>query len=500
MVITMKGLYSGRVIMARKASKGSLTRTQTAAQAYNAIVKKYGEISQAAKYMHKGKGNWVKYSIENDRKRTGKTTTDIKKWREAPHKLDFKGKDTTGSGKKVKTSFSVSALKAPTGLKARKGNNRLPVNKYLDVHGKQKFGKFIGRHRDIEYTFHPNTNTISFKWDLQGKCMAIPPQFHKLKDVEVNSRLTTKAEVVDFAKNSIDIIQRGVDNVFYKTNRNLSHDEVARVTKTGKYAKYEKPRFSVSSLKLRKKPTGRKAKVQKDVRKAITKSIPKPVKTEAVKTKHIYGSFQRPIWTGFDPGVKYKLVSNITDAYRDPRWNRKPHDVIITERPISAEKQYALQLTDIVQGKKMNEMIKRVNAIKALGDNMKGGLISQILKGVDPAVINKYIEKGKEAGKKSTKRVSRDKLSIAERAPEVKAPTGTKPAAFDLRSNAERKEFVSDYTGITDAIQRRAKRVAKIRADQDKGRYKNADTRRHEASHEKYENRAKKLRESYLRK
>lgn len=221
--------------MARKASKSSLTRTQTAAQAYNAIVKKYGEISQASKYMHKGKGNWVKYSIENDRTRTGKVTTDIKKWREAPHKLDFKGKDTAGSGKKVKTSFSVSALKAPTGLKARKGNNRLPVNKYLDVHGKQKFGKFIGRHRDIEYTFHPNTNTISFKWDLQGKYMTIPLQFHKLKDVEVNSRLTTKAEVVDFAKNSIDIIRRGVNNVFYKTNRNLSNDEVARATKTGKH-------------------------------------------------------------------------------------------------------------------------------------------------------------------------------------------------------------------------------------------------------------------------
>ena len=102
----MKGLYSGRVIIARKVSKGSLTRTQTAGQAYTAIVKKYGEISQSAKYMHKGSGNWVKYSIENDRKRTGKTTTDIKKWREAPHKLDFEGKDTkpVKSGKKV---FSV---------------------------------------------------------------------------------------------------------------------------------------------------------------------------------------------------------------------------------------------------------------------------------------------------------------------------------------------------------------------------------------------------------
>jgi len=174
--------------------------------------------------------------------------------------------------------------------------------------------------------------------------------------------------------------------------------------------------------------------------------------------------------------------------------------VIITESPISAEKQYALQLTDIAQGKKMNAMIKRVNAIKSLDDNMKGSLISQILKGVDPAVINKYIEKGKAAGKRGAKRVNRDKLSVAERAPDVKASTGTKPATFDLKNNPNRKEFVSDYTGITDHLQRRAKRVAKIRTDQDKGRYKNADTRRREASHAKYVKRAEKIRTSYPKK
>lgn len=62
----LKGLYSGRKI---KATPGKLTRSQTGKQALNAIVKKYGKIIDSAKYMHKGKGNWVKYSLANDRKR-----------------------------------------------------------------------------------------------------------------------------------------------------------------------------------------------------------------------------------------------------------------------------------------------------------------------------------------------------------------------------------------------------------------------------------------------
>ena len=62
----------------------------------------------------------------------------------------------------------------------------------------------------------------------------------------------------------------------------------------------------------------------------------------------------------------------------------------------------------------------------------------------------------------------------------------TKPATFDLKNDPNRKEFVSDYTGITDRINRRTKRVEKIRSDMDKGTYKDADTRRHEARHAKY--------------
>jgi len=350
----MKGLYSGRVIMARKASKGSLTRTQTAGQAYTAIVKKYGEISQSAKYMHKGSGNWVKYSIENDRKRTGKTTTDIKKWREAPHKLDFEGKDTkpVKSGKKV---FSVAALKAPSKLA---GRGKKPIKakhtfttKQIRVPDKLKNPMpYADRDSDGRYNFYA-----------------------KFKTGNYGMLAKSKADFMRMANS------RG-----YKEN-DLIELKVARPSNYGEPLKWIKfdlsiDKFSPTRLKQSGKPSGRTAKkLPNDARKAITKSISAPVKP------------------------------------------------------------------------------------------------------------------------KSKKRVNRDKLSVAERAPEVKAPTGPKPATFDLKSNPDRKEFVSDYTGITDHLQRRANRVAKIRADQDKGRYKNADTRRHEANHAKYMKRASKIRSSVKR-
>lgn len=92
------GLHSGRQIRLNKGKRGyKITRSQTALEAYDAIIKKYGEIVDSAKYEHRGKGNWVRYSMKRDATRTGKTTTDIKKWRTRPHKLDFKGKDTKGS-------------------------------------------------------------------------------------------------------------------------------------------------------------------------------------------------------------------------------------------------------------------------------------------------------------------------------------------------------------------------------------------------------------------
>lgn len=100
--MALVGLYSGRKILANKDKKGfKITRTQTAKQAYNAIVKKYGTVKPNAKYHHVGKGVWRIYSIKSDARRTGKVTMDIKKWRRQPHKLDYKGIDTKGASRKA---------------------------------------------------------------------------------------------------------------------------------------------------------------------------------------------------------------------------------------------------------------------------------------------------------------------------------------------------------------------------------------------------------------
>ncbi len=101
------GLYSGAYILKHKDERGfKLGRSrQTAKSAYNGIVKKYGTVKPGSKYRHVGKGVWRIYSISNDRKRTGKTTTDKKKWAKQPHKLDFKGVDTkrtTKAAQKIK--------------------------------------------------------------------------------------------------------------------------------------------------------------------------------------------------------------------------------------------------------------------------------------------------------------------------------------------------------------------------------------------------------------
>lgn len=109
----MKGLYSGRQILALKTQGKNITRSQTAVQAEKAIIRKYGSISPGGKYFHLGKGNWKKYSLESDQTRTGRLAPDLKTWREAPHKWDREGVDTKkeGSGKKKARVFSMTALK-----------------------------------------------------------------------------------------------------------------------------------------------------------------------------------------------------------------------------------------------------------------------------------------------------------------------------------------------------------------------------------------------------
>jgi len=116
----MKGIYSGRQIKALATKKAKITRSQTAAQAVKAIVKKYGSVSDSGKYFHTGKGVWMKYSLANDSRRTGKLAGSKAQWRAQPHKLDYHGIDT----KKGAEKKEVKAVK-PVG---RKGKQQLRSN------------------------------------------------------------------------------------------------------------------------------------------------------------------------------------------------------------------------------------------------------------------------------------------------------------------------------------------------------------------------------------
>ena len=101
----MKGLFSGRQIRLLASKGDKVTRSQTATNAIKAITAKYGSLKDEEKYFHLGKGNWRKYSLSNDKKRTGKLAQSKEEWRQQPHKLDFQGIDTKveGSGVKKKT-------------------------------------------------------------------------------------------------------------------------------------------------------------------------------------------------------------------------------------------------------------------------------------------------------------------------------------------------------------------------------------------------------------
>jgi len=144
------GLYSGRDIVARKANGKMLTRTQTAASAYNAITKKYGDIIASAKYFHRGKGNWVRYSITNDRKRTGKTTNDIKKWRASPQKLDYEGKDTADTRSCGKSLSTAAQLHNPFNLPIRRISLNIPESSRESARGRDKLYHSIHAHGIID--------------------------------------------------------------------------------------------------------------------------------------------------------------------------------------------------------------------------------------------------------------------------------------------------------------------------------------------------------------
>lgn len=87
-------IHSGRKLKQLAAEKRKVTTTQTAADALKSIVDKFGSVRDSTKYYHRGNGIWSIYKIAEDRRRTGKITTSIKKWKAEPWRWDLAKIDT----------------------------------------------------------------------------------------------------------------------------------------------------------------------------------------------------------------------------------------------------------------------------------------------------------------------------------------------------------------------------------------------------------------------
>jgi hypothetical protein len=100
-----------------------LTPSQTAKQAKSAITRKYGKVRVSEKYYHAGNGNWVRYSLSADRRKTAKGKRHLEdieknesKWMKHPHKYDIGNKDTARSKiaekkKPIKKSVGIPSSK-----------------------------------------------------------------------------------------------------------------------------------------------------------------------------------------------------------------------------------------------------------------------------------------------------------------------------------------------------------------------------------------------------
>ena len=565
----MKGIYSGRQILALKAKGMKITRSQTAAQAEKAIIRKYGSISPEGKYFHVGKGNWNKYSLKSDQTRTGRLAPDLKTWREAPHKWDMRGIDTKkeDSGKKKARVFSVTAIKGIIKPTARKSIDtgslqraRIAVKQGYNFkvgfewtnNSKDRYRitgiSGTGNNKNIKYinvaipskTYVTNESDLTFDLGMQKRSRKIKIEMKEREEKSRKAELERKKkEEAEYQKKleglegfettltkmnkprAIELLNSYVrNNGVMKIRKDLIRELVKEGYTIGKnragkirlekdssiydsFSKTEydfaaylikkhkiKPKLSLSALKGPAKLAGRKNKSQPKLRKGTIISTPKqkvvtelkrgraktlkykieilrnqgkswensgmivdskekadamiasansdgfgrklraipvyhitgdgvpyhtyePVETKItkkptkpkseIKANHVYGSFMRPLWIGFNPGVAYREIK-VTDSHKDFRFNRKPHAVIVTARPIAEEKIKALELTDLIKGKKLAKEVKRIKGLNFLDGNMKESLISQVLAGKDKAVIDKYIEKGKQLAEKKQKK------------------------------------------------------------------------------------------------
>jgi hypothetical protein len=87
-------LHTGRQLKLLASESRKVTTTQTAAEAVQSIINKFGSISDNTKYYHRGNGIWSIYTISEDRRKTGKIAPDTQHWHSEPWRWDLKKIDT----------------------------------------------------------------------------------------------------------------------------------------------------------------------------------------------------------------------------------------------------------------------------------------------------------------------------------------------------------------------------------------------------------------------
>jgi hypothetical protein len=262
------GLYSGREIKTAAVRGAGITRTQTGKQALASITQKYGAVVDNAKYFHKGKGEWHRYSFENDKKRTGSITTDMKAWRQRPNKLDFQGIDTADGRAKIKKSkvkkiephFHVSSLKASSKLlnrstKVQPRTSHKPVFKSI--------AKPITKKENYQMTY----TEYAAAHPVKTKFAAMRESEHT---AAVQRALTLGYKVPKRVLDEYDI---------NRVNGNIHNIKLKDAVRQATIAKTQiiNPRLKVSNLKARSKLLGRTSKVQpRASHKPLMKTMEKP--------------------------------------------------------------------------------------------------------------------------------------------------------------------------------------------------------------------------------
>ena len=398
----MKGLYSGRQIKNLATKKAKITRSQTAAQAVKAIVKKYGSVSDSGKYHHTGKGVWVKYSLANDSKRTGKLAASKAQWRAQPHKLDYHGIDTKkGVEKKevkaVKPKFSLSSIKPPAKLSSR--TKKTPAKM---VHKSNTF-KILPK-IELEYikrAGRSDSATSRIKTTDPVKAFKLFMQSKSINKDSIYVTIPNRASGIFEIRNLMGWNESYGNAIAYR--------KFLDATGLDEYYSAYHPDIDV----FKTSPTLAKNIKSKMVHKAAVKSIPKKVPSPV---RRRYASFSRPLGSWFNPGVHFKY-EDTRASDKDFRYNRMPHTVISTETMISPEKIKSYELVDLAEGRKMQALINYSNAVRYFTDGMKDQVERQILKGAIATKkdIEPYIAKAKKImeKKEGKKPSSSSKFSVA---------------------------------------------------------------------------------------